>query len=109
MMTIFLSESMCKNYVQTLCLQVMTFQREKLGRKNFSEKGMKSVVGDRALVGLLGRAHGIAWPTKVRWGPIVAVVGPANSNSRKQKLAAHGLALAWPAAAYSDEELVDGP
>ena len=47
--------------------------------------------------------------TKVRWGPIVAVVGPANSNSRKKKLAAHGLALAWPAAAYSDEELVDGP
>jgi len=57
MMTIFLSESMCKNYVQTLCLQVMTFQREKLGRKNFSEKGMKSVVGDGALVGLLARAQ----------------------------------------------------
>ena len=46
--------------------------------------------------------------TKVRWGPIVAVVGPANSNSRKKKLAAHGLALAWSAAACSDEELVDG-
>ena len=47
--------------------------------------------------------------TKVWWGPVVPVEGPTNSNSRKQKLAAHGLALAWPAAAYSDEELVDGP
>ena len=57
MMTIFLSECMCKNYVQTLRLQVMTFQREKLGGKNFFEKEMKSAVGDRALVGLLARAE----------------------------------------------------
>ena len=62
MMTIFLSESMCKNYVQILCLQVMTFQRKKLEEKTFPKKEWNLLSEDRALVGLLGRARGIAWP-----------------------------------------------
>ena len=35
----------------------MTFQRKKIGKKKLSEKGMRSAVGDRRLVGLLAHAR----------------------------------------------------
>ena len=56
MMTIFLSESMCKKLCVNVVFVSYDFPKKKIGKKR-SEKRMRSAVGDRALVGLLSRAR----------------------------------------------------